>query len=173
MAGPTITINRAPVLTLWAAVVAERMGYAHDEALSLAKAMAGLNAQRKGRSLGIYAAKAKPEGPIPAGSRGEELWVELCGKAVPAKRTPEGLRAVKGAEPIDPEPVERYLGRCFGERYAEARAAMVDLAESVEPGRLAEQAFALYERFRPSVAPGSAGWGAAGVLDLELIRRLP
>ncbi len=40
-----IRINRAPVLTLWAAVVAERFGFNHDEALSLGKALAGLNAQ--------------------------------------------------------------------------------------------------------------------------------
>jgi hypothetical protein len=33
MAAP-IRINRAPVLTLWAAVVAERLGFDRDEALS-------------------------------------------------------------------------------------------------------------------------------------------
>jgi hypothetical protein len=49
-----IEINRAPVLTLWAAVVAERLGFEGDEALSLAKALAGLNAQSKGQRLGIY-----------------------------------------------------------------------------------------------------------------------
>jgi hypothetical protein len=31
----TITINRAPVLTLWATVVAERLGFDRDEALTL------------------------------------------------------------------------------------------------------------------------------------------
>ena len=30
----SVTINRAPVLTLWAAVVAERLGLDRDEALS-------------------------------------------------------------------------------------------------------------------------------------------
>jgi hypothetical protein len=49
MANKKIKINRAPVLTLWAAVVAERMGYNKGEALTLAKAVAGLNAQSKGR----------------------------------------------------------------------------------------------------------------------------
>ena len=43
-----------PVLTLWAAVVAERLGLNEDEALSLGKALAGLTAQSKGRRLGIY-----------------------------------------------------------------------------------------------------------------------
>jgi hypothetical protein len=30
-----IKTNRAPVLTLWAAVVVERLGFGHDEALTL------------------------------------------------------------------------------------------------------------------------------------------
>jgi hypothetical protein len=55
----TILINRAPVLTLWATVVAERVGFSPDEALSLGKAVAGLNAQTKGRALGIF--ETKPE----------------------------------------------------------------------------------------------------------------
>ena len=54
MAANKIQINRAPVLTLWAAVVAERLGFKPDEALSLGKALAGLNAQSKGRRLGIF-----------------------------------------------------------------------------------------------------------------------
>ncbi len=33
-----ITINRAPVLTLWVAVVAERLGFAWDEAVTLGRA---------------------------------------------------------------------------------------------------------------------------------------
>ena len=37
----SIKINRAPALTLWAAVVAERLGF--DEALTLGRAVAGLN----------------------------------------------------------------------------------------------------------------------------------
>jgi hypothetical protein len=50
----TISLNRAPVLTLWAAVVAQRLGFDEDEALTLGKAVAGLNAQAKGRRLGSF-----------------------------------------------------------------------------------------------------------------------
>src|SRR6516162_7769349 len=50
----TISINRAPVLTLWAAVVVQRLGFAEDEALTLGKALADLNAQAKGRRLGLF-----------------------------------------------------------------------------------------------------------------------
>jgi hypothetical protein len=50
----TISINRAPVLTLWAAVVAQRLGFDEYEALTLGRAVAGLNAYSKGRRLGIF-----------------------------------------------------------------------------------------------------------------------
>lgn len=55
----TILINRAPVLTLWAAVVAQRLGIRCDESLSLGKPLAGLGyhrsviAERVGPKLGV------------------------------------------------------------------------------------------------------------------------
>ena len=45
MANKKVKINRAPVLTLWATVVAERLGYDEETALTLGKAVAGLNAR--------------------------------------------------------------------------------------------------------------------------------
>ena len=47
-------MNRAPVLTLWATVVAEVLGFEHDEALTLGRTVAGLNADSKGVSLGLF-----------------------------------------------------------------------------------------------------------------------
>jgi hypothetical protein len=49
-----LQINRAPVLTLWAAVVAERLGFTWEEALTLGRAVAGLNAYAKGKALGLF-----------------------------------------------------------------------------------------------------------------------
>ena len=49
-----VMVNRAPVLTLWAAVVAEVLEFEHDEALTLGRAVAGLNAHSKGVSLGLF-----------------------------------------------------------------------------------------------------------------------
>jgi len=37
-------VNRAPVLTLWAAMVAEVLGFENDEALTIGRALAGPNA---------------------------------------------------------------------------------------------------------------------------------
>ena len=47
MGKDTVQINRAPVLTLWGAVVAEQLGYDRDAALSFGKCLSGLNAQKR------------------------------------------------------------------------------------------------------------------------------
>jgi hypothetical protein len=49
---------------------------------------------------------------------------------------------------------------------------MERLATSREPDTLAEEAFRLYEAFRPGVPAGEAGWGAKGTLSLEKLRKL-
>jgi hypothetical protein len=47
-----LEINRAPVLTMWAAVVAERLGHPADTALTLGRAVAGSAARVKARNIG-------------------------------------------------------------------------------------------------------------------------
>ena len=51
----TLRIDRAPVLTLWAAIVAEHLGVPRETALSIGQALAGITAHAKGARLGIYA----------------------------------------------------------------------------------------------------------------------
>jgi hypothetical protein len=167
-----IRINRAPVLTLWAAVVAERLGFKRDEALSLGKALAGLNAQSKGQRLGIFKPVPKELKKVRDQERGEAFGVDLLGRAIPAVNTAAGVRAVADAKPIQPEGVERYLQSKFGDALAEARKAMTELAKALEPDELAMRAFGLYEQFRPKIPEGVRGWGAKGELDLSLIRKL-
>lgn len=48
-----IRVNRAPVLTLWATVVAERLGHSLSTALTLGRFVAGSSARAKARRLGI------------------------------------------------------------------------------------------------------------------------
>ena len=172
MAARVVRINRAPALTLWAAVVAERMGFDRDEALSLGRAVAGLNAQSKGRRLGVF----KPHEEKPRNARekgdGERFFVEVCGRAVPAVVTEHGLRAVAGRKPVDPDGVAAYLDAKFGDDLAAVRRAMAALARSYPPAELAEAAYRLYEQFRPSVPEGRGGWGAKGALDLGVVTGL-
>jgi len=168
----TILINRAPVLTLWATTVAERLGFDQDEALSLGKAVAGLTAQSKGRRLGIYHPVPQEIREARARKRGEEFFVEVCGRAIPAINTDDGVRAVTKGRPVEPGSVERYLESKFGDALEMARAAMRDLANAFRPEQLRENAFSLYEEFRPAIPPGVAGWGAKGKLDIGRIRSL-
>jgi hypothetical protein len=172
--GPqTVTVNRAPVLTLWAAVVAERLGFDWAEALTLGRAVAGLNAYAKGKALGIFepAPKAVRE-QRRALEAGRRLEVSLLHRAVPAVRTADGIRALSKDRPIAPDSVERYLQAKFGEAYGATRAAMTELARALPPTALADEAYALYEKFRPEVPAGVRGWGAAGTLRLARIRAL-
>jgi hypothetical protein len=173
MARRIVKINRAPVLTLWGAVVAERLGYDTRSALSLGKALAGLNAQAKGRRLGIFHPKKAPDGGPPKKvGLGEEFWIELCGRGIPSKNTADGIRAVVRDKPIDPAAVQRYLEQKFGDDLDRVKAAMRDLAESLESRDLSDRAYSLYEEFRPVIPKGRRGWGAKGDLDLNLIRSL-
>lgn len=90
-----VKINRAPVLTLWAAVVAERLGFDRDEALILGRAVAGLNACSKGVSLGLFNPTPKEVKEQRRKIRAEEaLSVDPLHRAVPARRTPDGLRVL-------------------------------------------------------------------------------
>ena len=81
MATRTISINRAPVLTLWAAVVAQRLGFDEDEALTLGKAVAGLNAQAKGRRLGIFKPHEEKAKKAREKERGERFLIEVLRSA--------------------------------------------------------------------------------------------
>lgn len=54
-----LNVNRAPVLTLWAAIVAEHMGFDRNEALTLGRAVAGLDAYSKGKALGLFSPRPK------------------------------------------------------------------------------------------------------------------
>ncbi len=169
-----IEINRAPVLTLWAAVVAERQGYDTNAALTLGRGLAGLNAQSKGRRLGLFEEKAeKPAGKEKKPAPAPDLHaVTLLGRAVPALKTPQGLRAAAAGKPIDPRSVQSYLEQKFGDHLDEVRLAMLKLASAFTPQQLEAQAYALYEKFRPQIPEGKKGWGAKGELDLDLIRSL-
>ncbi len=168
-----IRINRAPVMTLWAAVVAERLGFDEDEALTIGRAVAGLNAHAKAVRLGIHAParktleKARREPPEEA-----VLWVDVLRRSVPVVRTRDGLRALSHEKPVSPDGVRRYLASRFRDALSEVRAAMKALAGAFSREELTARGYELYERFRPAVPAGTRGWGAAGELDLARLRAL-
>jgi len=174
MANKKIKINRAPVLTLWSAVVAERLGHDTETALTLGKAVAGLNAQSKGRRLGIYDEKSEEEKKEDKKKEkaAKPEFIELLGRGIPIVKTPKGPRASIKGETIHAGSVETYLKQKFKDDLDDTRAAMEKLAKAYTPKQLEGKAYDLYEKFRPEIPEGTKGWGAKGELDLTYIRSL-
>ena len=121
------------------------MGFSHDEALTLGKAVAGLNAYSKGKALGLFK-------PTPAEVRTKRaahakqvgvFHVELLHRAVRVLQTPEGLRAVAREKSIDPAGVQKYLASKFKDALGAVSAAMAELAASRDPEELAAEAYSL------------------------------
>jgi len=169
-----IEINRAPVLTLWAAVVAERLGFDWEEALTLGRAVAGLNAYSKGKALGLF--EPTPEA---VREKREQLRrqkgafsIDLLNRKVPAVHTEAGIRALQKDQQTNPISVTGYLERAFGDAFEDARNAMTLLARSHDPHELAAAGYRLYEEFRPAIPSGVRGWGAKGCLDLDQIQAM-
>ncbi len=167
---PPLRVNRAPVLTLWAAVVAERLGHRPDTALTLGRAVAGASAQAKARRLGIA---DEHQGEDRAGDErraktAPARTVRLLGREVAVAENGAALDKGKAASAAG---VRTYLARAFGDRLGEVRAAMEALAASLPPDELDRVGFRLYERFRPEVPEGVEGWGAKAALDIRRIKR--
>ena len=121
-APPPIRVNRAPVLTLWAAVVAERLGHPHDTALTLGRAVAGSRARAKARSLGLVEehleAAARQAGA--AGLKPRVQIVRLLGRDIPATQADDGTFLVADTnKPATPNGVQGYIARAFGNRLTE------------------------------------------------------
>src|SRR5215467_1353265 len=86
----TVTINRAPVLTLWASVVARRLGFGRDEALTLGRAVAGVSSHRRSDAPHLL---VPSRGAIKERRRdlktGKCIEVDLLNRAIPIVRTPK------------------------------------------------------------------------------------
>mmetsp|Transcript_4553 Transcript_4553/g.10723 ORF Transcript_4553/g.10723 Transcript_4553/m.10723 type:complete len:251 (-) Transcript_4553:94-846(-) len=165
-----VAINRAPVLTLWAAVVAEGLGHTEASALTFGKAVAQLAAIGKGRGLGLM---GPPQSGKSGGDRnglpGKQRIVPLCGMNIAVVKTPQGLRAQAQGTPLDPYKVSLYLTKAFGESLPAVHEAFRELASSLSKSELRDSAFSVYEKIRPSVDKGVAGWGQKGTLDLRRV----
>ena len=168
-----IRVNRAPVLTLWAAVVAERLGHGPDAAITLGRAVAGSSARAKARAIGLdegERGEATHDGAMRPKSATPARAVHLLGRDVPVAEVKGGVRALEhGGEPASPRSARTYVERAFGDHLPAVRRAMERLAASLDPAELNRVGFRLYERFRPEVPAGAPGWGAKGVLHLARI----
>ncbi|KAK9823758.1 hypothetical protein WJX72_005210 [[Myrmecia] bisecta] len=170
-------INRAPVLTLWVAVVAQQQGFSREAALTFGRAISGLLAHSKGVSIGVAERKEKdPAAEERKRQREAEQGVEkvdVFGMHIKAQKANDEMHAVDANDkPINPATVDGYLRRAFGDRLSAAEGALKELAEAHPPDALGHEAYNLYSNFRPQVPQGQSGWGRKGVLELDRIHEM-
>jgi len=173
-----IKINRAPVLTLWAAVVAQRLGFDWKAALTLGRAVAGLNAYSKGRALGIFHpaprnSRRREKSSGPGSACGCTCWdgrCRWCGqaagcvrqrRAVPLHRKVcEAISRASSEKRTHPPAVPWPRSRARANRRSSLRLLMGPTPDSVPPFRPAGQVGAHRGRWTFS---GFAGWRVEAV----------
>ncbi len=158
-----IKVNRAPVLTLWAAVVAERLGHNPDAAITLGRAVAASSARIKARAIGLDEGERKEgiDKPNPRPAAPTQV-VHLLGRDVPVIDVKDGVRALDGDKAAAAGPARAYVEKALGEHLLAVRQAMRELAGSVEPAELNRTGFRLYEHFPARGAARHLGLGCQG-----------
>jgi hypothetical protein len=160
----SIIINRAPVLQLWSACVAQllhpELGW--DTCLSIGGAVSSFCAISKGRAIGMIEPK-DADGYQQSKKKQNGERVEVMGFGLHIK---DGNALISGK----PKPVkEDTLRTKFGSEEYDASLVAFRKALSTWKGKeeeLDKKAFHMYERFRPNVSGGQKGWGRKGELDL-------
>lgn len=158
----SILINRSPVLTLWASIVAKKLySLPMEQALTFGSAYAGLTAKGKGTSLGIYQ-KTEEE------DHSHDRTFELMGQTIPAARTAtseEGLVALSSdGQEQDPHRTWKHLEKRFGSHLGFVLQEMERAAENARDS-LSSTAYSYYVHIRPDIPHGTKGWGAHGHLQ--------
>lgn len=172
----TITINRAPVLELWASCVAQFMypSVSWETCLSVGGAISTITAISKGRSIGTIDKPDPGEAQARREKRKEQAEKETLDQVEVMSfhlRLEDG-QAVVGDKPK--KAGEEALKKKYGgfEQYDKVRLAFEEALQTWKGNEdeLDKHAFHMYEDFRPSVKPGQAGWGRKGKLSLDTIR---
>lgn len=170
-----ISINRSPVLQLWAATVAN---FLHpDESwatcLSIGSSISTLCAISKGRAIGKIEPKDSTSESKDKNKKGKNTHddtreLEVMGFTLQIK---DGAVVVDGKT----KPTKEHLlqGKYGGEdEYTNVQKVMEEALRiwSDDKEQLDTKAFHMYEQFRPSTAAGSSGWGRKGQLDLHQVK---
>ncbi|KIJ56871.1 hypothetical protein M422DRAFT_238464 [Sphaerobolus stellatus SS14] len=159
----SVMVNRAPVMTAWATVVAEALGFKREEALSIASVYTEMNATSKGVGLGIFE-EGKGKG-LEATAGGGQPFVEFMGRNPVFSTRDSQWRGLLKGEPVSPSAAYKYITNAFHQTTGHVIGAMRLLAETYPPRELNRLGFSLYADFRPTVD----GWGKKGELKCSNI----
>ncbi|RDX55584.1 hypothetical protein OH76DRAFT_751615 [Lentinus brumalis] len=161
-------VNRAPVMMAWAFVVAERLGFQREEALSIASVYTEMNAISKGVSLGIYEPGTQKRKGTDASRTGSQPYVELMGRRPLYQTASSQWRALSSGSPVAPTSAFSYITRALRQTAPHIVGALRLLAASYGPAELNEKGFSLYADFRPE----TDGWGQRGEVHCSKILSL-
>ncbi|KAK1236492.1 hypothetical protein PQX77_000269 [Marasmius sp. AFHP31] len=185
----SVVINRAPLMTLWATMVAERMGFKREEALSIgidtrslichfpsmnqnhlvlysASVYTEMNAISKGVSLGIFE-EGKGKG-LDATSGGTQPYVDFIGRSPLYQTQEEDWRALLHSIPVKPSAAFGYISRSFRQTTPHIAGSLRLLADSYSPNEINGKAWSLYVKFRPDVNE----WGKRSKVECSDILNL-
>jgi len=166
LASKFVLVNRAPVMTAWATVVAERLDFKREEALSIASVYTEMNATSKGISLGVFDRGKNADYEV--GSA--QPFVDLIGRRIPVLKTEGGeWRGVAKGGAVDPGIAFGYMQRSFRQTIGSVLGAMRLLAETFSPEELNKEGFELYTEFRPN---SGGEWGQRGEMRMSSILAL-
>ncbi|KAJ6539423.1 hypothetical protein B0H19DRAFT_1178960 [Mycena capillaripes] len=156
-------VNRAPLMTAWSTLVAERLGFQREEALSIASVYTEMNAVSKGVSLGIY--KHGTDRGAEAAKNGTQPYVELMGRRPLYQTQTSQWRALSNGTAVQPSTAFSYISRALRQTTPHIIGALRLLAESFTPQEINAKAWGLYAEFRPEVN----GWGERAEVKCETI----
>ncbi|KAM6495818.1 hypothetical protein JOM56_008524 [Amanita muscaria] len=159
----SVIINRAPVMMAWATVVAERLGFKPEEALSIAGVYTEMNAISKGVSLGIYE-QGKEKG-LDAEKDGSQPFVDLMGRSPLFKTQASQWRAMANGVPAPPSQAYSYITRSFRQTTSHIMGSLKMLSVSFSADELNKKAWNLYVQFRPQ----AEGWGKRAEMKCSTI----
>lgn len=176
----SIMINRAPVLSLWAACVTAFLypDVKWEACLSAGATIATLCAISKGRAVGkvdppddTAEKKAEKKHKREKDKQSSPQVLDVMSFPLPLN-SKDGSKSVMMSGKPKPQSEPALVGKFGGEgAYRSVREAMEEGLKSWndDQNELNRKAFGMYEKFRPGVPSGGQGWGRKGELRLEKI----
>lgn len=187
--GRYAVVNRAPVMTVWATILLEKLNFSRPEALSLAHCYVNYTSTMRGISLGIIPAAEKERAVHIVGPN--QPHFELMGVKIPVMQMQDGsYRGISAGEVVGPEKAFNYMRRSMAQTLSSVVGALTLLADSfMEPIQeqegsqtdtkteamkygadlLNSRGYDLYAEFRPST---SGEWGKKGRLWYDKVLAL-
>ncbi|WFD19374.1 hypothetical protein MCAP1_001604 [Malassezia caprae] len=162
--GRHVMVNRAPVMTAWAVVVLQCLGFRVQEALSLAHCYVSTTAEMRAQTLGKSA-------PAHVTSTNQP-HVDFLQVRIPVIQLRQGqYRGLHAGEVVPPTRAFDYLRRSMFQMLPHVMGALTLLANAYmgptnDTESLQRHAYALYVDFRPDT---QGAWGKRATLSLDTI----